>query len=126
MRSKYAQIILDARKGMGITQAELANQIGSVVQATVSAWERGHQFPDEKHLKKLCEVLNIDPDSLEKETSEPIGELRKIFLNGSDTTINTEDFEWMRDFIEKSTQPVTFYDLFEVLCRFRARELESS
>jgi transcriptional regulator with XRE-family HTH domain len=46
------------------TQKELAEQVG--VHATmVSDWERGLYRPSLRHLKVLCEVLEVTPPEIE-------------------------------------------------------------
>lgn len=55
--------IKKARKKKGLTQAELAKQIG-VSQGSLSAWETDRWQPDVESLKKLCEVLNCSADYL--------------------------------------------------------------
>lgn len=55
--------IKKARKEKGLTQAELAKQIG-VSQGSLSAWETDRWQPDVESLKKLCEVLNCSADYL--------------------------------------------------------------
>lgn len=58
--------IKSLRKKKGITQAEMAKQLG-VKQSTVSMWETGKTMPKTKRMRKLAEVLNCTLDDLLKE-----------------------------------------------------------
>ena len=57
------QIIREARRKRGLTQAELAEAI-HVDQSTVSAWEAGKKIPRSDRLARLARVLGIDPKAL--------------------------------------------------------------
>lgn len=46
-----------------MTQRELAEAVG-VSWQTVSEWERGTQEPFVRHLRKLCQVLDVRPEAL--------------------------------------------------------------
>jgi transcriptional regulator with XRE-family HTH domain len=47
-----------------LTQGDLARQIG-VHPTQVSDWERGIYRPSMKHLRRLCEILEVAPDEIE-------------------------------------------------------------
>lgn len=51
------------RKERGMTQLELANQMG-VTDKAVSKWERDLSFPDAASLPKLAETLGVSVDEL--------------------------------------------------------------
>jgi transcriptional regulator with XRE-family HTH domain len=46
-----------------LTQKELADKVGVPYQ-TVQRWESGQSFPRPRHLKSLCEALEVTPDEL--------------------------------------------------------------
>ena len=52
-----------ARKKMGLTQEELASQIGVTSQA-VSRWESGAGMPDVSMIVPIARVLNVSTDAL--------------------------------------------------------------
>ena len=55
--------IRKARKKMGLTQEELASQIGVTSQA-VSRWESGAGMPDISIIVPLARVLKVSTDTL--------------------------------------------------------------
>ena len=55
--------VAEARKSRGITQAELAEQIG-VTQGMVSKMERGVKLPTVAILEQLADVLDVSVDWL--------------------------------------------------------------
>ena len=60
--------IAAARRARGLTQEQLAEQIGVSFQA-VSTWERGENTPDTQHLLLLARVLDRSVESLTAETT---------------------------------------------------------
>ena len=61
----FANTIYNIRKKRDITQKELADLIG-VSDRTISKWENGSTVPDLETIKKLCNELEISPDSIVK------------------------------------------------------------
>lgn len=57
-QEKIGRYIAEKRKGIGLTQKELAERVGLTDKA-VSKWERGKSIPDHDVIVRLCEVLNI-------------------------------------------------------------------
>ena len=53
------------RTEKGLTQAELANQLG-VTDRAVSNWENGRRMPDISFLPSLCDILDISMSELLK------------------------------------------------------------
>lgn len=78
---KIGKFILQLRKEKGMTQKDLARQLGVTDQA-VSNWENGRRMPDLSLFKPLCETLEISvnelilgekvPKEKQKETSETV------------------------------------------------------
>ena len=54
------------RKEKGLTQVDLAILIG-VSQVHISQFETGGLIPSEKQTKKITEILDIGPETLNKE-----------------------------------------------------------
>lgn len=76
-RKEFAARIKTARKNAGMTQAELAEKIGSD-RTTISQWECAHNLPDYSYLSKLCTLLNIDIGYLFGDYSENNYDIHKI------------------------------------------------
>ena len=62
-KQTFGAAISALRKERGLTQLELARQMG-VTDKAVSKWERNLSFPDVASLPKLAEVLGTSVDEL--------------------------------------------------------------
>lgn len=62
-KQTFGATISALRKERGMTQLELARQMG-VTDKAVSKWERNLSFPDVASLPKLAEVLGTSADEL--------------------------------------------------------------
>ena len=63
MNESIGSRIAKYRKAKGMTQEELANQLGVSSQA-VSKWENDASCPDISLLPRLCHTLGISTDAL--------------------------------------------------------------
>lgn len=75
--------IMTHRKGMGLTQAGLAEKLNYSDKA-VSKWERGESIPDVLTLLQLAELFGVkvddllrDPNELPEETGAVVGKMEK-------------------------------------------------
>lgn len=71
----FGDRLRDARLQKGLTQEQLAKQIG-VAKSTLTGYEKGNREPDVFKIKKILEVLEVDSDYLlgidrTKKASEP-------------------------------------------------------
>lgn len=57
-QEKTGKYIAEKRKQLGMTQRQLAEQVG-ITDKAVSKWERGKSIPDSAVMEELCEVLHI-------------------------------------------------------------------
>lgn len=57
------RFISDRRKGLHLTQEELAEKI-HVSKSAVAKWETNGGIPDRDNLKRLSEILNVSADDL--------------------------------------------------------------
>ena len=57
--TKTGMFICDIRKEKGLTQKQLADEIG-VSDKTISKWENGRGMPDTSIMPELCRVLGIN------------------------------------------------------------------
>jgi len=110
---KVGKAISDARKGKGITQEELAAEIGVSAQA-VSKWENGHNFPDIENLMRIAEYTNIPYSTLlgnaDTTSDTPVLKVRerlfqeenmytrlKVFAQAENMTETYRALQYMRD-----------------------------
>ena len=64
---RFEEKIVELRKAKGLSQEELAEQLGVSRQA-VSRWELGQTLPDIPNLMQLCELFDVSADYLVKDT----------------------------------------------------------
>lgn len=65
MVSKFAKNLKEARRELGISQAELAKRLDITIK-TVSHWETGYSEPSIQQILDLSEFFNITTDDLLK------------------------------------------------------------
>ena len=63
MESKLAQNIREYRKGLGLTQEQLAERLG-ITLGTISKWERSESEPDLGYIMDLAEQFHVSVDAL--------------------------------------------------------------
>lgn len=63
VRHEFGQRLKAARKAAGMTQQEIARQLG-LTQKTISGYENGRLDPSLQKLMQLCKVLNVSPNEL--------------------------------------------------------------
>jgi transcriptional regulator with XRE-family HTH domain len=61
--SRLGASILNRRRALGLTQQQLADQVG-VHQTRVSHWERGSRAPSADQLQALAAVFSVDLKTL--------------------------------------------------------------
>lgn len=66
------QNVLSLRTRKGLTQEELAQEIG-VARQTVAKWESGEAIPDLGNATRIAEIFDISLDSLVHHDEEAIG-----------------------------------------------------
>ncbi len=73
MKKSLGVLITELRKEKGMTQAQLAEQMG-VTDKAVSKWERDLSCPDISSVPKLAEILGVTVDQLMQgeKSSSPI------------------------------------------------------
>lgn len=58
---RFPEILKSLRKSQGLSQAELAKQIGFTQQA-IARWEMGKNLPDLDTLSKLADIFDVSTD----------------------------------------------------------------
>ena len=99
----FGELIRNARKSLGLTQRQLADQIG-VSNTSVSNWEKGLSRPDADLIQKLCAVLHLQPNDIYGTTQDTAGrrsvsdEDIKFALFGGDGEITDAMFDEVKRF----------------------------
>lgn len=82
-RSDFGQRVFEARKRLGVSQAEVAAQLG-ITQSAYAAWERDAVALRPEQLAKLSDILGASADELighdtGKRSGGPSGKARRLF-----------------------------------------------
>lgn len=87
-KQTFGSMIAQLRKQRGMTQLELAEQMG-VTDKAVSKWERDLSFPDVSSLPRLAEIFEVSVDDLmgvrqagQEEAGKDPGALADTILKG--------------------------------------------
>ena len=60
---KIGKFIAERRRGVGLTQAQLAEKLG-ITDRAISKWETGKTMPDSSLMLELCDILEITVNDL--------------------------------------------------------------
>ena len=101
----FGEKIRNARKALGLTQRQLAEQIG-VSNTSISNWEKGLSRPDADLIQNLCGVLRLQPNDFYGTTETPAGDGRypvsdediNFALFGGDGEISDAMFDEVKRF----------------------------
>ena len=80
MKKTLGAMIAELRKQRGMTQLELAEQMG-VTDKAVSKWERDLSCPDINSIPNLAEILGVSVEELmqvKKEAEAPVSKVTEI------------------------------------------------
>ena len=106
MEETLGKRIVANRKRIGLTQDQLAEQLGVTAQA-VSKWENDQSCPDIAMLPKLAEIFGITTDTLlGREEPQPVHEAEIVGENDdddSDIHVHTGNWEFKWDAGKKET-----------------------
>ncbi len=122
---KIGAFIAELRREKGLTQQELAEQLG-ITNKAVSKWERGDGYPDITLMPVLADALSVTADELLRgertsgqvspPPAEPTLEHTQIFhLQGSPSTVGTGSFSLQeREYSDEDDEPQGgfFHQLF--------------
>ena len=96
----FGDIIRNARKALGLTQKQLAQQLG-VSNTSISNWEKNLSRPDPDMIQKLCAVLRLQPNEFyaaESPKASVSDEDIKFALFGGDGEITDAMFDEVKQF----------------------------
>jgi len=82
-RSDFGQRVFEARKRLGVSQVEVAHQLG-ITQSAYAAWERDAVALRPEQLAKLSRILGTSADELigredGRRSGGPSGKARRLF-----------------------------------------------
>lgn len=63
-RQQFGKALAAAREARGLSQSQLGEKLGGVVQSAVSAWELGKNEPDPATVFRMEEILECPPGHL--------------------------------------------------------------
>lgn len=78
----FGEKIRNARKSLGLTQRQLAEQLG-VSNTSISNWEKGLSRPDADMIQNLCSILRLQPNDFYG-TNEAPGEAPRRQVSDED------------------------------------------
>lgn len=101
----FGEKIRNARKALGLTQRQLAQQLG-VSNTSVSNWEKGLSRPDADMIQSLCGILRLQPNDFYGTTESGAGQPRpavsdediKFALFGGDGEITDAMYDEVKRF----------------------------
>lgn len=101
----FGEKIRNARKSLGLTQRQLAEQLG-VSNTSISNWEKGLSRPDADMIQNLCSILRLQPNDFYGTSEAPDETTRrqvsdediKFALFGGDGEITDAMFDEVKRF----------------------------
>lgn len=76
---EFSERLKDLRKQAGLTQVDVAEELG-ISQPAYASWERGLKKPTQENLVKIAQILNVSVDYLVGNLKEKTDELDNIEL----------------------------------------------
>lgn len=122
---KFGENLQKLRKEKGISQEQLAEQLG-VTRQSVSKWESGGSYPEMDKLVTICQIFGCDLDSLinkdiaqEKSKQEATGVVKTVITETTTyirKTIQLLEHKELKDIIKIIAQVLI---IILVICLFR-------
>ena len=103
------------RKSKGLTQEELALQLG-VVRQTISKWEKGLSVPDSEMLIELSEQFNVPVSALLGDTIEPADKEDMVKILSEKLALINEQLANAAERKRKITRGLSFAGIAVVAC----------
>ena len=103
------------RKSKGLTQEELALQLG-VVRQTISKWEKGLSVPDSEMLIELSEQFNVPVSALLGDTIEPTDKEDMVKILSEKLALINEQLANAAERKRKITRSFSFAGIAVVAC----------
>lgn len=82
-RSEFGKRVLAAREALGLSQAQVAEQL-DMTQKGYAVWERYSVALKSEQIQRLADILQVTPDYLfgrksNRSHSGPVGKMRRVF-----------------------------------------------
>ena len=105
---KFGNYICDLRKRAGLSQAQLAAEVG-VTNKAVSKWENGKAKPETDTIRKLATLFQVSVDEMLKmrEEETPV-KVTKIVITGGPCAGKTTGMSWIQNAFSKMGYMVLF------------------
>lgn len=117
-QEKIGEFIADMRKKQGMSQKQLADEVG-VTDKSVSKWETGKSLPEISKMESLCEVLHININELlsgerlpEAAYSKKAEENMLSLIHESETKANQTNIVGVIAMLVLSFVPIVFSILY--------------
>ena len=105
---EFGNYIYDLRKKAGLSQSELAAQLG-VTNKAVSKWENGKAKPSTDTIRKLANLLGVSVETLlEKKKGREHMQITKIVITGGPCAGKTTAMGWIQSNFTKMGYTVLF------------------
>ena len=105
---KFGNFLYSLRKNAGISQSQLADQLG-VTNKAISKWETGKSKPTTDTLRKMAALFGLSVDELLKirEGARQV-EITKIVITGGPCAGKTTAMSWIQSTFTKKGYTVLF------------------
>jgi len=104
---RFGDYIFKLRNRAGLSQAELAREIG-VTNKAVSKWEVGKAKPNVETIRKLAALFQVSVDDLLKSRDESKAEISKIVITGGPCAGKSTAMSWIQNAFTQMGYKVLF------------------
>lgn len=99
---EFSERLKDLRKQAGLTQVDVAEELG-ISQPAYASWERGVKKPTQENLVKIAKIFNVSLDSLldnKVEQEDELANVEVLFRMTSDDLTEEEKAVFREELIE--------------------------
>ena len=99
---EFSERLKDLRRQAGLTQVEVAGELG-ISQQSYASWERGVKRPTQENLVKIAQILNVSVDYLvgnSEEKSDELDNIELLFRMNSKGLTDEEKAVFKKELIE--------------------------
>lgn len=99
---EFSERLKNLRKQAGLTQVDVAGELG-ISQQAYASWERGVKRPTQENLVKIAQILNVSVDYLvgnSEEKSDELDNIELLFRMNSKGLTDEEKVIFKKELIE--------------------------